>query len=77
MTINQAFIIVIEEIMKDIKNLEMIYFLTNICEDLNKYPTLEEDINPRRKSIMKFGYNIFTFTNQQYLEMARYIKTGE
>ena len=73
MNIVEAFVIVVEYLLKDSTNAEFRKFLEDVLESL-KCRGFDQESSPRHMSIVKFGYNIFPLTDNQYIEIARYIK---
>lgn len=73
MNIVEAFAIVVEYLLKDSTNAEFKNFLEDVLEKL-KTKGFDQDSNPRHMSIVKFGYNIFPLTDNEYIEIAKYIK---
>ena len=73
MNIVEAFTIVVEYLLKDSTNAEFKKFLEDVLESL-KNRGFDQESGPRHMSIVKFGYNIFPLTDNQYIEIARYIK---
>ena len=73
MNIVEAFAIVVEYLLKDSTNAEFREFLEDVFENL-KSRGFDQESSPRHMSIVKFGYNIFQFSDNDYIEMARYIK---
>ena len=74
MNINEAFTIVVEYLLKDSTNAEFKSFLEDVLEKL-KTKGFDQDSNPRHMSIVKFGYNIFQFSDSDYISMAKYIRS--
>ena len=73
MNIREAFTVVVEYLLKDSTNAEFREFLEDVFENL-KSRGFDQESSPRHMSIVKFGYNIFQFSDNDYIEMARYIK---
>ena len=74
MNIVEAFVIVVEYLLKDSTNAEFRKFLEDVLESL-KCRGFDQESSPRHMSIVKFGYNIFQFSDNDYIKMARYIRS--
>lgn len=73
MTEVEAFRTVLEYVALDSVNLEMISFFRECIERL-KGSVITQETDPRHTSRLRFSYNIFPFTNQEYILMAETIR---
>lgn len=73
MNLNEAFIIVIDFLISEASNEEFIKKLDIIKSGLENKKSIDQRFNPRHQSILLFGYNIFTFRDIDYINMAEEI----
>lgn len=67
-----AFIAILRKLLGEIELKEMQDFFNDCIAGLEG-KALTQESDPRHKSIIKFGFNLFPFTNEQYIEMAKLI----
>lgn len=74
MTLNEAFEIVISFLISEAKNEEYIKKLNIILNGIKDKKHIEQERHPKFMSILLFGHNIFPYKNENYIQMAEYIK---
>jgi len=77
MNISEAFTIVIRYLLEQTTNFEMIEFYKDILLGIGCGEHVEQACHPSHKSILKFGTNIFPFSDNKYIEIAKDIKVNK
>lgn len=70
---NQVMVVVLEYLKSQASNSDYIGKLNNIITGISGKKHIEEIDAPSYKSILMFGYNIFSFSIKEYREMAKEI----
>ena len=73
MNLNESFVLVIEYMISECKNKEVIEKFQTIIDGIKNKKFIEETKHPRFQSIDLFGYNLFIFSDNDYIEMAEYL----
>lgn len=70
---NEAMTLIIDHMMRGIKNKLYRSFLLSVRAGINGKENIEEKDHPRYRSVLFFGFNIFPFKMSTYREMAKEI----
>lgn len=74
MNLNDAFSIVIDYMISQVKNKELVDKLNIILNGLKDKKHVEEELHPRFQSLVLFGTNLFPFSDNDYVKIAEFIK---
>ncbi len=74
MTLNDAFCIILDYLIKEASNKEFIEKLNIIKKGIEGFKHVEQERHPKFMSILLFGSNMFPFPDSAYISMAEIIK---